>query len=597
MGFLKTFLAALLAVLVALFLFIIIGAGMIAGAAISGSESKVTVPKDGVLKIDLSEVIVENYPGGEEFPIDLSEISPLASGSVKKIGLYQIVNALNEAKTDGRIRGIYFTPGMTGIQTGWASLQTIRAALEDFKTSGKFVYAYAEIYDERAYYLASVADEVYAPSTGLMEFNGFSATPMYYKGMFEKLEIEPEIFKVGTHKSAVEPYLRKDMSPQNRQQLSELLGAFWDEFANSIAESRGMSREKVDQLAESLVFPYGDQAFKAGLLSANMHETDVHNKIREQLEIGEKDKIKTISLAKYAKKSTGSEDLTSDQVAVVFAEGDIVSGKSSDGQMGSETIVKALRKARNDDKVKAVVLRVNSRGGSALASDMMADEVKRTAAEKPLIVSMGDYAASGGYYISAYGDQIFAQENTITGSIGIFGLSAYLGDMMEEKIGITYDQYETHEYATFGDPFLKMSDTERTMRQRMVEKGYSTFVGVVADGRKTLADSTAVDQVGQGRVWTGTKAKSLGLVDEIGGLDAAIAAAAAAANLESGYRPVLMPKVKTPFEKMMEDFSAGANVSVTVPGFERETQEIVRLKRMLQDNGILMYMPYQLDIK
>lgn len=592
MGFFKTFLAALLAVLVALFLFVIIGFGMLIGAAASGGSQPVAISSNSILKIDFADPIVENYPSKED-PFDLSDLGSF-TGSVKKVGLYQIVKALEKAKTDDRIRGVYFTPGMTGIQTGWASLQTLRAAIEDFKSSGKFVYSYAEIFDEKGYYLASAADEIYAPSTGLMEFNGFAATPMYYKGLMEKLEIEPEIFKVGTHKSAVEPYLRKDMSENNRQQLSELLGAFWDEFANAVAESRGKSRAQIDELATNLVFPYGDQALAAGLLDANKHEADVHAKLREELELSETGKIKFVKLGKYASTVTNTGDATADRIAVVFAEGDIVSGKSGDGQMGSETIVKALRKAREDSKVKAVVLRVNSRGGSALASDMMADEVKRTSEKKPVIVSMGDYAASGGYYISAYGDKIFAQENTLTGSIGIFGLSAYLGDMFEEKLGLTFDQMETHENATFADPRYVMSDGERVMRQRMIEKGYSTFVNVVADGRETLADSAAVDNVGQGRVWTGVKAKSIGLVDEIGGLDAAIAAAAEAANLDE-YRTTLLPVVKTPFEKIMSDLQS--NMKAEVPVIGKELREIARLQRMLQGNGVLAFMPYELEIK
>ncbi|MFK7973125.1 MAG: signal peptide peptidase SppA [Bacteroidia bacterium] len=600
MGFFKTFLAALLAVLavlVALVLFVIIGIGMIAGAA-GSSQQKTVISSNSILHLNFSEMIVENYPSKDDMPFDFGEISPFAS-NVSKVGLYQMVKAIEKAKSDDKIRGMYISPGLTGVQTGWATLQTIRGAIEDFKSSGKFVYAYAEMYDEKAYYLASAADGVYAPSSGMMEFNGFAATPMYYKGMMEKLELEPVVFKVGTHKSAVEPYLRKDMSENNREQLSELLGTFWDEYATTIAEARGKTRAEIDALATNLVFPYGDQAQAAGLLDENKHEADVHALLREKLEIGEKAKIKFTKLKKYISTLGADGDYSSDRIAVVFAEGDIVSGKSQDGQMGSETIVKALRKAREDSKVKAVVLRVNSRGGSALASDMMADEVKRTSAVKPVIVSMGDYAASGGYYIAAYGDKIFAQTNTLTGSIGIFGLSAYVGDMMEDKLGITFDQMETHENATFADPRFRMSEAEVVFRQRMIEKGYSTFVNVVADGRETLADSAAVDKVGQGRVWTGEKAKSLGLVDEIGGLDAAIAAAAEAANL-TDYRTKLLPTIKTPFEKIMEDLSGATQLSaenIEIPVIGNEVRELARVQRMLKGNGVLAFLPYELDIK
>jgi protease-4 len=384
------------------------------------------------------------------------------------------------------------------------------------------------------------------------------------------------------------------MSPENEEQMSELLGSFWNEYAAAISESRGLSRAQIDELASSLVFPYGDEAMAAGLIDENKYGADVNKLLREKLEIEEKAKIKSVTLAKYVSAVINKGDLTKDRIAVVFAEGDIISGKSQDGQMGDVTIVNALRKARKDEKVKAVVLRVNSRGGSALASDMMANEVKLLSQEKPIIVSMGDYAASGGYYISAYGDKIFAQKSTLTGSIGIFGLSAYVGDMFEDKLGLTFDQLETHENATFADPRFRMSEGERVMRQRMIEKGYSTFVNVVADGRETLADSMAVDKVGQGRVWTGLKAKELGLVDEIGGLQDAIVEAATAANMDD-YELKLLPRVKTPWEKIMEDLQS--NAKVEVPVIDKELREIAKLQRMLQGNGVLAFMPYELEIK
>ncbi len=594
MNFFKTFLASLTAIFVTVVFLVIVMFGIIISAVSgAGGKSEVTVADNSILKISLTAPIVENNPSNpDDLPFDFGELFP-GGPSMSKLGLYQIVQSIRKAKDDDRIRGIYLTPGF-GVQTGFSSLRTIHEALAEFKASGKFIYAYAEVYTEKTLYLASLADVVLMPETGFVEFNGLTSTPMYYKGLFEKLGLEPVIYKVGTHKSAVEPYIRKDMSEQNRQQVSEFLGTIWKAYSEDMANARGGEPSEYDNIANDLVIGDGSQAKHAGLVDELGYEEAAFTYMRDKLDLDEEKELKFITFKKYLKTPDLNKKSAKDRVAVIFAEGQITSGKSQDGSMGSETIIKAMRKARKDKNVKAVVLRVNSPGGSALASEMMTQELMLLKAEKPVICSMGDVAASGGYYIAAKCDKIYAEENTITGSIGIFGMSMYTGDMFEDKLGLTFDHVETHEHADFGNPNFKYTDVEDAMMQEMINRGYSNFLKVVQEGRSAFfADSAAVDQVAQGRVWSGAKAKELKLVDEIGGLDEAIAAAAEAANLD-GYRMNLLPKPKSPMDQMIESLGV---VQASSHPLREEIKMLEKIKRTIPQNGIYMMMPYTFDIK
>ncbi|MDW3647831.1 MAG: signal peptide peptidase SppA [Bacteroidia bacterium] len=597
MNFSKTYLASLLAIVTGVV--IIIPVMFIAAigwfASLASSQEVVPVKNNSVLKISLSSQMVENA-SPDPMNFDLEKLLPVpGAGLASKIGLFQVVQNIEKAKEDDRINGIYLTLDPFN-SIGWASLSTIREALVDFKSSGKFIYSYAEIYTEPTYYLASVSDGVYMPHIGGMEFNGLSAVPMFYKGLFDKTGIKPKIFKVGTFKSAVEPYFRKSMSPESKLQTNEYLSDFWEIFRKEVAEARSLSPEKIDELATNLIMPDGNKATEAGLMDGALFEDEVLALLKEKNGQSEDEKLSTISMKKYMQVPSG-QSLKKNKIAIVFAEGIIVSGKSSDGNVGSETIVKELRKARNDENVKAIVLRVNSPGGSALASEMMAREVKLCSEKKPTIISMGNLAASGGYYISAYGDKIFAQENTITGSIGIFGVLYDGNQALNEKLGLTFDEVSTHANANVGDPRLPWTKTGEDFMQRNIEKGYGNFISVVKEGRG-FADSLAVDKIAQGRVWSGKDAIEINLVDEIGNLYDAIEYASEQAGVTDEYRLQLLPVSKSPFEEIMGELGAvQAQQLAQELDVDEELKMLKQIKKIIPESGTYALMPMSIEIR
>ena len=599
MNFFKSFFASFLAVITAIIigipvLFMIIG-GIF--SALGNADEVVEVKPKTVLHLKLNKPIVENADSDPvEFDLDQFMPSPFLSGSTSKIGLFQITESLRSAKDNENIEGIYLNMGMSVPASGWTTMKALRDALVDFKSSGKFIYAYSEIYSENTYYLASVADKVYMPSVGSIEFNGFGATPMFYTGLFEKIDLEPKIFKVGTFKSAVEPYMLKKMSDANRLQTEKYMGDLWDIFSQEVSVSREIPVDQLNEIAETMIMGRGEDGKKAGLIDEVAYENSVFDAMKEEVGLEEDDKLTFLSLSKFLKVPV-RRDYSKNKIAVVFAEGGIQSGKSSDGVIGSETVVKALRKARKDDNVKAIVFRVNSRGGSALASDMIAEEVRLCSQEKPIIASMGDYAASGGYYISANCDKIFAQTNTITGSIGIFGIMYNTRNTFTNNLGITFDEVETHEHANMGHPNYPMTEAEEKFMQNMIHEGYSTFINVVKEGR-SFPDSATVDKIAQGRVWSGLEAKNINLIDEYGDLYAAIDAAAEMANLDEDYRIYRMPKIKTPFEELF-----GGMVETTTQQIEQqhplyeEMKMLETLKKDVPRSGVYALMPYSLEIR
>ncbi|MDX2245511.1 MAG: signal peptide peptidase SppA [Bacteroidia bacterium] len=596
MNFIKNIFASFLGVILAFligipFLFLIIGG---IAAAIGGSSEKVEVKTNTVLKMDLTGEIVEN---AAEDPLEFNfdQFMPFAGATTTKTGLFQVISSIQKAKEDDKIRGIYLTLPAE-IQANWASLKSIRDALVDFKTSGKFIYAYSEVYAENSYYLASTADKLYMPATGMIEFNGFVAQPMFYTGLFEKIDLKPEIFRVGTFKSAVEPYFLKQMSDSNRVQTQKYMDDLWQVFAEDVAISRSVSVEKINAVASDFIFGDGEQALKAGLIDAVLYEQQVLDALKTELSLEDDDTINFLSLKKYERVPAKS-DFSSNKIAIVFAEGGIQSGKSGDGTMGSETIVEALRKVRKDKNVKAVVFRINSRGGSALASDMIAEEIRLLSEEKPVIASMGDFAASGGYYIAAPCDKIYAQANTITGSIGIFGILFNTQELFNKNLGITFDEVETHTHSNFGNPNFPMPEMERQFIQKTVEKGYGNFLKVVLKGRG-FADSLAVDKIAQGRVWSGMEAKKIKLVDEIGDLNKAIAAAAEMAEIGTDYRLERLPKIKSPFEEILGGMMETSSnyVDQQNPLYE-EMETLRKIKKDIPQSGVYTLMPFQMEIR
>ncbi len=591
MKFLRTFFASFLAVIAAvligiplLFIFI---TGIISRF---NSTPEVNVSNHTVLEMRLAGPIVENA-STEPAPFSFKEFDALGL-SVQPLGVYQIIQSLEKARVDDRVDGIFLNLS-PGIGTGWANLKAIRSALEDFKNSGKFVYAYAEAYSERNYYLASIADSIFMAPQGVMEFNGLASTPMFYKGLFEKIDLEPKVFRVGTFKSAVEPYLRKDMSEPAKEQTRAYLGDIWATFLEDVALSRNTSKERLNELADNFVFGDGASAQRTGLIDRIAYDEEVRDLLKEASDLSDADNPRLLSFKKYLRVPNSKAKLAQNRIAVIFAEGAIQSGKSGDGVIGSQTVVKQLRKARQDKNVKAVVFRINSPGGSALASDLIAEEVRLTSEVKPIIASFGNVAASGGYYIGAKCDRIFAQPNTITGSIGIFAVLFDAQATMNQKIGLTFDEVETNRSANFASPFYPMSPAEEKLLQSYVEKGYGNFLNVVREGRG-FPDSLSVDKIAQGRVWSGKAAIGIQLVDEMGDLKAAISYAAEEAGLGSDYMLRLLPKPKSAMEELVESMSESM-IEGKVP-FQKELQQLEKIKQRIPGSGMYMLMPYDEQI-
>lgn len=545
----RQFLKYVLATIVGLLIFGFVGFLFLVGlSAALSSGDKTTVKANSVLRLNLDTPIREQ---GVDNPF--KDFAPLNSeGDV--LGLVDIREALHKAKTDDNIKGVYLESQYP--QAGWATIEEVRNALIDFKKSKKFVYAYSEVMTEKGYYLASVADKIYINPAGALEWNGLNAELSFFKGTLDKLGIKPEVFKVGDFKSAVEPFTRENMSDPNRLQVKSFLSSINNHMVTRIAQSRGLRADSLQRYADNLTIETPNDALKRKLISDVGYQDEVENLIRKQLGIAEKKKIEYISLGKYNDAESSSDEESGNsknRIAVIIASGDINSGKSDDNNIGSETVAEEIRKARLDEKVKAIVLRVNSGGGSALASDVMQREVELARNVKPVIGSMSDYAASGGYYMMMGCTKIMAQPNTITGSIGVFSLLFNTETFFKDKLGVTYDRVLTNANADFPSLTHEMSPFQKQTLQRSTERIYSVFTGKVAAGRKLPIDS--VRAIASGRVWTGIQAKANGLVDELGGLDDAIKLAAKTAKLGDGDYRVRYPRQKDFFEKLVSSMS------------------------------------------
>ncbi len=593
MKFFRTFLACLLAVIVSMGVLMIIFFSFIVGIVATAGKSTdtVTIADHSVLHLTFTQTIVEN---AEANPFDeaLNELLPNSLRSTSRVGLFQMLDAIEYAKSDDRIEGIYLDfPVFSFAQ--WANLKSIRDALQDFKTSGKFVYAYADIFQEDTYYLASVADSIFMPKIGTFELNGLSSSPFFVKNLLDELGVDPQIFRVGEYKSAVEIFERTDMSEPSRRQLQELMDTFWQNFVQDVSISRGIHADKLNELASDFITGDGKKAMNAGLIDQLTYKDPMRKKLLREVGENEK-KLNLVSLPKYIPAAKLSRE--GESIAVVFAEGNINLGKSSDGVVGSETIIRAMRKARENNQVKAVVLRVNSPGGSALASDLMKDAIERTRKVKPVIVSMGDYAASGGYYIAAPASKIYAQPTTITGSIGVFGVFFQTQDLFTDKLGVTFDRVQTHPYAGYLNPNFPIGAKEKRIVQQGVEQTYETFLEVVNEGRG-FEDVEKVRAVAAGRVWSGEDAKDKGLVDELGDLRDALEGAAKLAGMDS-YNVMLLPKPKSAFEALLGDMNE-INLQKLLEGHEAANviRDVSALRKTIPESGQYMLMPqtYHID--
>lgn len=518
MNFIKTFLASLLAFIVANFAIFIMFIVFVAGFAALAGTSTTTVEPGSVLKIDLAESIVDQ-------PVNdpLAKFDPMAMNIEKSVSNMQVMRAIEAASQDENIEGIYIN--ITGPGTVSASmLEEIRNYLKRFKESEKFIIAYSENYTQGGYYLASVADSIYLNPAGQMDWRGLAAQVMFYKGLLDKLGVEPQIFRHGTFKSAIEPYILNKMSPANRTQMETYINSIWGTIVEGVAESRNMSIDSLNMYANDLSAMQPEDALDKRMIDALKYEDEVEDVMREKLALDADAEIPFVSLGEYIAAKPYAPTYSDNKIEVIYAEGQIVQGNSENGTLGSTTLADQLAEARMDEEVKAVVLRVNSPGGSALASEVMWREMELLRQQKPVIVSMGDYAASGGYYISAPADAIVANATTLTGSIGVFGMMFNAEKALQNKLGVTVDVAKSNPSADMSTMFRGVTSTEREFIMKGIEQVYTTFVNHVADGRNMTFDS--VDAIGQGRVWTGSDGKRIGLVDQIGGLHEAIAIAA-----------------------------------------------------------------------
>ena len=585
-SFFKYVLATITGIVISFVILFIVFMGII-GAIISSasSDQEVAVKTNSVLFLsfdyDINERNDNNPFGSLNFP----------GYSTKSIGLDDILARIRYAATDANIKGIYMDAGSIG--TGFASLKAVRDELLAFKKTGKFVVAYNAGYNQKAYYVASIADKVYVNPQGTIDFRGLSSSTMFYKDLLDKVGVEMQIVKVGTFKSAVEPYFLNKMSDPNRLQVTSYLGSIYDTFINEIATSRNIPADSLRGIANDYLVRNADDAVRYKLADAKIYKDELLSDLRKRLKIGEKDEISFVSLLDYNKKV--KDDASGSEIALLYAVGEIVDGEGTrPGEIGGDKFSRELRKLREDDAVKAVVLRVNSPGGSALASDIIWREVILTKKVKPVIVSMGDVAASGGYYIAAAADSIFAEPTTITGSIGVFGVIPNFQNLMNNKIGVHYDGVKTGKFADLMTTFDRpLTAEERDIIQREVDKVYTTFTKVVSEGRKmSLAN---VDSIGQGRVWTGVQGLSNKLVDRLGNLDVAIQAAAKKANL-SKYKVSQYPAKEDPFTSILNNSKEKVQAWVAKEQMGEYYRYFDVMRKATAQSGVQARLPYTVEI-
>ncbi len=576
MRFFSTLIASVLGSLIALGLLFFLGLLFIIGLAAS-SDPQPAVRAGSILVMPLAGPVPEQVSG---------DALAQAFADEPAVDLHDIRMALKKAAADDRIDAVWLQ--VRGVAASWGTLQELHDALLDFRASGKPMYASGgeSTMSEADYFLASTADSVFADPEAFFEFNGFQMEVMFYAGLLEKLDVAPQIVRVGTYKSAVEPFLRDDLSPASEEQLAAILDDQNTLFMEAIAARRGRTAEAWQQVAAQQALITAEQARDAGLLDALLYEDEVRDQFKARLGIDPDDNLRTVSLEDYVAvpaSQAGLETGDAGEIAVVYADGTIMPGESSDGIVGSATFVDAMEEARDDDDVNAIVLRINSPGGSAVASDAMWRAIHLASEQKPVVVSMGDYAASGGYWIAtAANGPIVAEPLTLTGSIGVFSVLFDISGFFNNKLGITFDGVQTSPYADMFSGVETLSDAERTLLQQTTDGTYAKFLRKVADSRNLT--TAEVDAIAQGRVWTGKQAQQIGLVDELGGLEEALALAADQAGLEEGsYRVRSLPQPKTFFEQLDDALSTQARsvwMRWTTSPVERE---LLRYARVLED--------------
>ncbi|SHJ77097.1 protease-4 [Hymenobacter daecheongensis DSM 21074] len=584
----RQFFKYVLATMTGIFLLGVLGFVLLVGitAVAISSDKTAVVAKNSVLEIKLNKPVAERE--------SRESIGALFSNQADNIGLEQIRATIRRAKTDDDIRGIFLNVEL--VQAGRASLEEIRDALLDFKKSGKFIVSYADAQSEGSYYLASVANKIYLNPQGTLEFNGASSETMYFKGLFEKAGIEPQIFRVGSFKSAVEPFFRDSMSDSARLQTSSFLNSLNDFMLAHVAESRGIAPARLKVINDSTLVHNADDAKRLGLVTDLGYYDQALDYMKGKLGVDKSKKLSLIDLDDYEKSDDAEGSTSGNRIAVIYAEGDIVTGKGGNSSIGSTRFAEALRQARLDDKVKAVVLRVNSPGGSSLASDIIYREVALTKKVKPIICSMSDVAASGGYMIAMACDTIVAQPSTITGSIGVFGVLPNIQPLLRDKLGITTDRVNTGKFSDFPTITRPLSAFEKQQFQNEVNRIYADFTTKAAQGRHMPVER--LRRFASGRVWSGTEAKQRGLVDVLGSFDDAMRIAARRANLEpDDYRIQRLPRQKT----MVENLFSGFNEELRLRLVQQEMGPLYpvyeQYKKLSTMQGVQARLPFEMMIR
>lgn len=592
MKFVNVFLAALLAFVAGTIVLFVLWIALVLGMVGSMSGSAPVVEEQSILKIDLSEMITDAPSTDPMAGLDLMTLQ-----ATPQLSLYSALRAIDAAAGDERIKGIYLRMNGAGATMETAVMEELRETLVQFKESGKFILSYNESYTQGSYYLATAADKIYLQPEGSMEWSGLASNLIFFKGLIDKLGLDIEIFRptVCRYKSAVEPYFMTRMSDENRAQMQALVDSTWKTLTENISKARGISVEELNRLADELEVMLPMEAVEHKLIDGVCYEDQMEEKFLAQgVEADKEGNLRFVSLGDYAAQvGPDLNRLTSPEVALVYAQGEIVDGEGSGAQIFGNSLAAKLREVREDENVKAVVLRVNSPGGSALASDIIWREMELLKAQKPVIVSMGAYAASGGYYISAPADAILSDRMTLTGSIGVFGMFMNPTKALQKNLGITMDGVKTNRSAGMGQR-EPLTAAERRAVMRGVDKVYERFTGLVSEGRNLPIEK--VLEIAGGRVWSGSDALEIGLVDGLGGLKMALALAAEKADLGEDFQVVEKTEMPTGFAAVMSALSAKVKAEVTRTELEKVMEEYQHVKEALQQQGIVMYSPYRLEL-
>lgn len=584
MNFFKSFLASLLGTFVAMGLvaiFFFMGIAAVATSLNFEQSGSTWIKENSVLDLDLNTEVKDRSPVYNP----LEGLSDFDSGM---IGMDEIIGSIKKAKEDEKIKGIKLHTGSIG--SGWAQAREIRNALEEFKTSGKFIYAYSDYMSQKGYYVSSVADSIFMNPMGMMQLKGLSSEVLYYQDFQNQYGVKMEVIRHGKYKSAVEPYLQDHMSYENRIQIQSLLDAVWETLRDEVAQSRGIAPATLDTLADDLLINDAEEALAQGMIDGLVYEDDFENKIKAALKIDSKEDLEGLDIGEVNVKIQEYDKEITDRIAIVYAQGPIFNTEGSEDIIGKDAINKAFDEILESKKIKAVVLRVDSPGGDALTSEIILNASRALKGEKPLVVSMGNVAASGGYYIASLADRIFADPMTITGSIGVLAAFPNIRGMTD-KIGINAEQVTTHENAMGYSVFEPISKGFKKSTTSSIEKIYHTFKSRVAEGRSLSMET--VEEIAQGRVWSGKDAVEIGLVDTLGGLQEAIAAAAELAELDK-YNLVDYPKYEEDFESMLLGAFSQAQAKLLQHPLEKYTAEFIELSRL---EGIQTRIPYSIKME